>query len=126
MPPSFLDRGQGPELPLPLLSLALPCLVPSAAGTTVVLFACLYAPGDGEEPSSSFSPACATAHPQDAALPTARFSPPDSPRRFISAGSNGIPFWGVMGNEVLQATGGGGVGTADFIYVITVTVLLLY
>lgn len=45
--------------------LALPCLVPFAAGTRVALFNCLYALRTGKCPSC-----CATAHPQDTALLT--------------------------------------------------------
>ena len=72
-----------------LLSLALPCLELA------------FCPrGQGNIPSRTF-PTCAMHTAGQALLTAASLLFPDSPRRFISARSNGIPFWGIMGNEVL-------------------------
>lgn len=73
-------RGQGPERPPSLLSVALPCLVPSAAGTKVALCACLYSLGAVTHPTSSFPSSRAAAQPQGthcrrpASLPIPRLS----------------------------------------------------
>lgn len=66
----FLDREEGGDQSFPCHHcLALPCLVPFAAGTKVTLFACLYALGTGKCPSCY-----ATAHPWDTALMTTHYS----------------------------------------------------
>lgn len=87
--------GQGPELPLSLLSLALPCLEPE---WPCLLAFCPW--GQGNIPSCMF-PTCAMHTAGKALLTAASLLVPDSPRRFISARSNGTPFWGIVGNEVL-------------------------
>lgn len=88
--------GQGPECPLPPLSSS-PLLGAFCRRNQSGPVCLLLCPGDRE-----ISLLLCYCTPPDTALLTAHcYSHPYSPRRFISARSNGIPFWGTMGNEVL-------------------------
>lgn len=100
----FLDGEEGGARASPPLQSSSPPLVPFAAGTKSGPVHLPLYPGDREMSlllCYCTSPGHCSAHP-------------NSPRRFVSAGSNGIPFWGIMGNEVFSAIEGAGVGAADF------------